>query len=89
LERFVIYLMTSLSTVGLVILFRRDFKSAVVCVSCLAVFPVIYYFVQYQDRYRYPLMWLTFLLGALPISIFVRRVCLRPVVVPGGNSFSS
>ena len=87
-ERFVIYLMTLLSTAGLVILFRRDFKSAVVCASCLAVFPVIYYFVQYQDRYRYPVMWLTFLLGALPISTFARRVYLRSVMAPSGNSFS-
>ncbi len=89
LERFVIYLMTLLSSAGLMILFRRDFKSAVVCASCLAVFPTIYYFVEYQDRYRYPVMWLTFLLGALPISSFARRVYLWLVVVPRGNSFSS
>ncbi len=89
LERFVIYAMTLLSIPGLAILYRRDFKSAAVCASCLAIFPVIYYFVQFQDRYRYPVLWLTFLLGALPISIFAQRVYSRLVVIPSGNSFSS
>jgi hypothetical protein len=76
-ERFVIYLVTVLSFAGLAILFRRDVQSAVVCGLCLAVFPVVYYFIQYGDRYRYPVMWLTFLLGALPISTFARWVFLR------------
>jgi len=89
LERSIIYLMTLLSVAGLAILFRSDFKSAVLCVSCLAIFPLIYYFVQFQDRYRDPIMWLTFLLGALPISTFVRRVCLQPGAVSSDNASST
>ena len=88
LERSVIYLMTLLSVAGLVMLLRRDFKIAALCASCLAVFPLIYYFVQFQDRYRYPVMWLTFLLGALPISTFARRVLLKPKVAKGNSSLS-
>jgi hypothetical protein len=74
LERSVIYLMTLLSIAGLVILGRRDFRSAAVCAPCLIIFPILYYFVQYSDRYRDPVMWLTFLLGALPFSDFLQRL---------------
>jgi hypothetical protein len=73
-ERSFIYLMTLLSVPGLLILYRRDFESAVVCLSCLALFPIIYYFVQFQDRYRYPVLWLTFLLGSLPLSALAERL---------------
>lgn len=72
LERGLIYVMTLLSGLGLVILYRRDSRSAAVCMSCLAVFPLVYYIVQYGHRYRYPIMWVTFLLGALPITAFMR-----------------
>ena len=71
LERVVIYLMTLLSLEGLVILCRLDVKSAAVCISCLALFPLIYYIVQFIDRYRDPIMWMTFLLGAVPITRYI------------------
>ena len=41
------------------------------CTIWLAFFPLIYYVVQYEDRYRYPIMWITFLLGALPVSLCI------------------
>jgi hypothetical protein len=63
-----IYLMTALSGTGLMMLYRRDTRSSIVCLSCLVAFPLVYYFVQFEDRYRYPIMWLTFLLGSLPIA---------------------
>ena len=63
-----IYLVTAFSIAGLVRLYRRDVTSAVVCVSCLVAFPLVYYVVEFEDRYRYPIMWLTFLLGSLPIA---------------------
>jgi hypothetical protein len=66
-----IYLMTALSGTGLMMLHRRDIRSSIVCLSCLAAFPLVYYFVQFEDRYRYPIMWLTFLLGSLPIATCV------------------
>ena len=64
-----IYLMTALSGAGLMTLYRRDARSSIVCLSCLAAFPLVYYFVQFEDRYRYPIMWVTFLLGSRPIAI--------------------
>jgi hypothetical protein len=73
LERFTIYLMTLLSAAGLFMLFRRDSLSAVVCLTCLVLFPIVYYIVQYEYRYRYPILWITFLLGSLPITTVAQR----------------
>ena len=74
LERVIIYLMTLLSGPGLVILYRRDIKSAAVLMSCLTVFPLVYYIVQFEYLYRYPIMWVTFLLGAVPITACAQRL---------------
>jgi hypothetical protein len=73
LERIAIYLMTLLSVAGLFMLYRRDILSWLVCLVCLGLFPLIYYAVQYEYRYRYPILWITFLLGSLPITAFAQR----------------
>jgi hypothetical protein len=72
LQRLAIGIMTLLSIPGLFILWRRDTKSAVLCSLCLILFPLIYYIVQHDDRYRYPILWVTFFLGSLPITNVVR-----------------
>lgn len=74
LERVAIYLMTLLSAPGLIILYRRDVKSAAILMSCLVVFPLVYYISEFDARYRYPIMWITFLLGALPITACSKRL---------------
>ena len=71
LQPYTVYTMTWLSLAGLWMQARRDIRSAVLCTIWLAFFPLIYYVVQYEDRYRYPIMWITFLLGALPISLYI------------------
>jgi hypothetical protein len=63
-----IYLMTALSGAGLMTLYERDGRSAVVCLACLVAFPLVYYIIQFDDRYRYPILWITFLLGSFPIA---------------------
>jgi hypothetical protein len=73
-ERVVIYLITLLSVLGLVILCQRDIKSGLLLISCLTVFPLVYYLVQFEDRYRYPIMWATFLLGAMPLTACGRQL---------------
>lgn len=70
-ERYCIYLMTFLSILGLLVIARRDIKSAATCAIWLCLYPVIYYVVQFEDRYRYPIMWITFLLGAVPLGIVI------------------
>lgn len=66
--RLIEYGMTFLSLVGLCLLLRQDRTSGVLCGLWLALFPVTYYFVQFDERYRLPIMWVTFLLGALPLT---------------------
>ena len=43
------------------------------CTISLGLFPLVYYAVQYEYRYRYPILWMTFLLGAFPIAALVRN----------------
>ncbi|MBV9276296.1 MAG: hypothetical protein JO333_20550, partial [Verrucomicrobia bacterium] len=75
LERIAILAMTVLSVPGLFMLFRRDSVSAWLCLMCLGLYPLAYYLIQFTIRYRYPILWVTFLLGSLPITAFVRATC--------------
>jgi hypothetical protein len=74
LERFAIYGMTLLSLPGLIMLYRKDVRSAAVCLCCLGLFPLVYYLIQYEYRYRYPVLWVTFLLGAIPITALIENI---------------
>ena len=55
---------TALTPLGLLVLDRRSRLGAVLCASILLVFPLIYYTIQASDRYRLPIMWVTFGLAA-------------------------
>jgi len=80
LERVMIYLMTLLGIYGLVALYRSDIKSAALCISCLTLYPPAYYMCLFVGRYRYPILWMTFLLGALPITRYaVRKLVRQPI----------
>lgn len=60
-----VWLMTILSLPGLILLYFSSGRSlAMILGSCLAFYPIIYYFVQYDPRYRIPILWITFLLAA-------------------------
>jgi hypothetical protein len=72
-ERIAIYGLTLLSAAGLWILYQRDSRSAAVCMFCLGLFPLVYYINLSVLRHRYPILWLTFLLGAFPITTCVQR----------------
>ncbi len=72
LERTAICGMTVLSIAGLFILYRKDNRSTAMCALCLGLYPLVYYIVQYEYRYRYPILWVTFLLGALPLTNLAR-----------------
>jgi len=74
LERVDIYLVTLSSVLGIASLWKRDRKSALLLISCLTVFPLVYYIIQFEYRYRYPILWITFLVGALPLTAFARQV---------------
>lgn len=76
-ERYTIYLTTLLSIAGLWLLVRRDIGSGATCAAWLSLFPLIYYLVEFEDRYRQPIMWITFLLGSFPVSITLQWVWRR------------
>lgn len=65
----IIWLAFPLSLAGLWLLFRTDRASAWICLAWLALFPPVYYFVEFIPRYRYPILWATF----LPASFALER----------------
>jgi hypothetical protein len=59
---------TILSLYGLWALWRRNRPAAAWCALWLALFPLIYYFVLFIERYRYPVLWITFLLAGYAVA---------------------
>lgn len=55
---------TVLSPLGLLVLYRRSRLGAFLCGTILLAFPAVYYTVLASDRYRLPIMWVTFGLAA-------------------------
>jgi hypothetical protein len=67
-----VYLTTILSIPGAVFLWRKSRPGAIICVSMLATFPLIYYAIQFENRYRFPIMWVTFFLAAVAVREALR-----------------
>jgi hypothetical protein len=90
LERSVVYVMTVLSSIGFVMLYKKDKESTVLCALALILFSLSYYVVNFEYRYRYPAMWLTFLLGSMPLTAVLRRWVPAPSVrgATAGHSLS-
>ena len=59
---------TALSPLGVLALYRRSRLGAVLCATILLVFPLVYYTIQASDRYRLPIMWVTFGLAAAGLA---------------------
>ncbi|HVO82435.1 MAG TPA: hypothetical protein VMT28_17025 [Terriglobales bacterium] len=70
----VLHLFTLLSIPGLFLMWRSARPGAYVVLLWLGLFPPIYYFIQYMDRYRYPIFWATFLAGSYFIVELVRGI---------------
>jgi hypothetical protein len=54
-----IWALTLLSFVGLWLSFRRGVPASAILGLLAASFPLIYYVVQFDPRYRYPILWVT------------------------------
>jgi hypothetical protein len=63
----IVWLVMPLSIGGLYLLMKSDRNAAGICLAILALFPPIYYFVQFVPRYRVPILWASF----LPASFFL------------------
>jgi hypothetical protein len=72
-----INLMTILTVPGLVLLWRTARPGAAICAIFLGTYPLIYYVVQFIERYRLPIMWVTFILAAVTIRSFMVWVWSR------------
>jgi len=57
---------------------KRRILSATLLLLVIALFPLIYYLVQFEYRYRYPLLWMTCLLAAEAIRLMGCRLLLQP-----------
>lgn len=83
---------TPLSLLGLWVLFRQNQWAAILLASLAGIFPLPYYLIQASDRYRYPILWVTFALGAVALSAMVRgifeRVAAREAVYPTRGQYS-
>jgi len=81
-------LLTPLGFAGLAMLYRSDRLSASLLAAWLALYPLVYYIIQSSDRYRLPVLWVTYLLGALPIRRLLDRLAshwasrARPPLLP-------
>ena len=66
----IIWLVAPMSIGGVWLLFKRDRTSAGLCLVWLILFPPIYYFLAFFPRYRYPILWASF----MPASFFLIEV---------------
>jgi hypothetical protein len=73
-ERFTIYVMTILSVLGLRKLIKSNRAVFSVLISWLLIFPLIYYVALFEDRYRYPILWVTLVTGSYPLCLALRSL---------------
>jgi hypothetical protein len=59
--------MTLISLPGLWILARTSRPRATLCGGFLAIYPLMYYIVQYIERYRFPIFWVTYVLASISL----------------------
>ena len=66
-------ILTLLSFVGLLWMYRENRAAALLLGATLAVYPLLHYIVQFEARYRYPIFWATLLPAGYAIAKIFRR----------------
>ena len=69
-----LHVMTVASLAGLILWFRRSPGTFGIIALWMAVFPLIYYMLQFESRYRYPILWATWILAAYFIAEISARI---------------
>jgi hypothetical protein len=77
IQRILVYGTTFLSVVGF-FLAVCDTHGALIVGLWLGIYPLIYYFVQYEDRYRYPISVDHLLVGCIPGCCSFKKGKQRP-----------
>lgn len=72
-----VWLTTVLMVAGLIALARQSRVRATVLAAPLVVMSALYAPVQFEDRYRYPILWVTFLLAGYALVIIWERIRSR------------
>jgi len=89
-ERLAIYLATILSVPGLLAILKAKREVGGILASWLVFFPPIYYIALFEDRYRYPILWVTFVCAGYSLAYFatavVRRLIAQPISCCVGSS---
>ena len=62
------HFLTAASILGLLLSVRRRIRGAFPLALWVILYPVIYYLVKFEVRYRYPILWVTWLTGAYAVA---------------------
>jgi len=73
-RRLLVSVLTLLGLPGLILLWKRERQGAVACLLWLVFFPPVYYLTGYQERFRNPILWATFLPAAYLLVATARRI---------------
>jgi hypothetical protein len=68
-----LHLLTVLSFVGLGLMWRRRMPHASLMTLWIGLYPAIYYLEQFEGRYRYSGLWITYLLAAFAVQVLVEK----------------
>jgi hypothetical protein len=80
-----LHITTLASFAGLFLGLRQRQNATMLLALWLAIFPIIYYVVQFEERYRYPILWITLLESACLLDwIAIRSAFIGVNLRPGG-----
>jgi hypothetical protein len=71
----VVWLITGLSIPGLVLMAWRRERAIYFLLAVLLVYPLMYYVVVTDMRYRYPILWISALAAGYLVAFFKTRLC--------------
>jgi hypothetical protein len=69
-----LWAVTGLSIIGLILALSREEPAVWTLGGVMLFFPALYYFVQADDRYRYPIIWVSLLLGGYVLAVVQRAI---------------
>ena len=67
-ESLPLWTITVLGFAGAILAFRADRTAGWLLGATLFSYPIVYYFIQHLIRYRYPILWISFLLAAYALD---------------------
>ena len=84
-ESVLVWAITLLSFPGLFLLIRKNRCAACVIATAWVLFPLIYYVVPFEPRYRYPIYWTSLLPAGYALSLASRKLPYFRPKLPATN----